>query len=129
MALFHHSVSEPPHAVTLTLQSELGSTGGCAHAVGGHAAVLARVPHLAAADLQRRRVVIVRHGELISLSQSLAVLQPRHLDGRGAGNATLEPDRLALRLLQTGDFLGEGRRRLGLWRRQDSGRIQKSNLI
>lgn len=76
------------------------------------------MPHLAAADLQRGRVVVVQHGELVSLLQRLAVLQPRHLDGRRAGDAALEPDRLTLRLLQAGDFLGEGRRRFGLCRRQ-----------
>lgn len=77
------------------------------------------MPHLAAADLQRGRVVVVQHGELVSLRQRLTVLQPRHLDGRRPGDAALEADRQTLGLLQAGDLLGEGRRRLGLWRRHN----------
>lgn len=96
------------------MQGEFGSAGCRAHAVGGHARVLAGVPHLAAADLQCSRVVVVQHGELASLPQRLAVLQPRHLNGRRAGDAALEPDWLTLRLLQAGDLLGEGRWRFGL---------------
>lgn len=76
------------------------------------------MPHLAAADLQHGRVVVVQHGELVSLPQGLAVFQPRHLDGRRAGDTALEPDGLTLRLLQAGDLLGEGRRRFGLWTKE-----------
>lgn len=65
-----------------TLEREFGPAGGGADAVGGHAGVLARVPHFATFNLQHCCVVVIEHGKLTTLLQRLTVLQPRHLDGR-----------------------------------------------
>lgn len=100
--------------MSLTLEAELCSTGGRAHAVGGHTGELPRMLHLAAFDLQHSRVVVEQHEEVVSLTQSFTVFEPRHFDGRRASNSALEPDWLTFCLLQAADFLGEGRWRFGI---------------
>lgn len=97
-----------------TLQCEFGPAGGGAYTVGSNTGVLSRVSDQTFVDQQHGSVVIIDHGELITLLQRFTVFQPRHINGRGPGDTALKPDRLALCLLQTADFLWEGWRCFGL---------------